>query len=107
MLGSCFIEDGPASGGWTIYPPLSALPEAIPGSKLGMTLWLISMTLFVISALLGGLNYIITVINLRTKGMTMTRMPLTVWSFLITAILGVLSFPVLVSAVALLIMVMM
>ncbi len=104
MMASCFIDDGPASAGWTIYPPLSALPEAIPGSKLGMTLWLISMTLFVISALLGGLNYIITVINLRTKGMSMTRMPLTIWAFLITAILGVLSFPVLVSCVALLIM---
>ena len=104
MLTSCFIEDGPASGGWTIYPPLSALPEAIPGSKLGMTLWLISMTLFVVSALLGGLNYVITVINLRTKGMKMTRMPLTIWAFLITAILGILSFPVLVSCVLLLIM---
>ncbi|MBK9285902.1 MAG: cbb3-type cytochrome c oxidase subunit I [Sphingobacteriaceae bacterium] len=104
MLGSCFIEDGPASGGWTIYPPLSVIPEAIPGSRLGMTLWLISMTLFVVSALLGGLNYIITIINLRTKGMKMTRMPLTMWAFLITAIIGVLSFPVLVSCVLLLIM---
>lgn len=103
MLGSCFIEDGPASGGWTIYPPLSALPEAMPGSKLGMTLWLISMALFIVSSLLGGLNYIITVINLRTKGMKMTRMPLTIWAFLITAILGVLSFPVLLSCALLLI----
>src|ERR1043165_4583191 len=83
MLASCFIDDGPASAGWTIYPPLSALPDAIPGSRLGMTLWLISMTLFVIAALLGGLNYVITVINLRTKGMKMTRMPLTIWAFLI------------------------
>jgi cytochrome c oxidase subunit 1 len=103
MLGSLFIEDGPASGGWTIYPPLSALPEAMPGSKLGMTLWLISMTLFVVSSLLGGINYIVTIINLRTKGMKMTRMPLTMWAILITAILGVLSFPVLVSCVVLLI----
>ena len=103
MLGSIFIEDGPASGGWTIYPPLSALPEAMPGSKLGMTLWLISMTLFVVSSLLGGINYIVTIINLRTKGMKMTRMPLTMWAILITAILGVLSFPVLVSCVVLLI----
>jgi cytochrome c oxidase subunit I len=103
MLGSLFIEDGPASGGWTIYPPLSALPEAMPGSKLGMTLWLISMTLFVVSSLLGGINYIVTIINLRTKGMKMTRMPLTMWAMLITAILGVLSFPVLVSCVVLLI----
>ncbi|MBS1645739.1 MAG: cbb3-type cytochrome c oxidase subunit I [Bacteroidetes bacterium] len=103
MLSSLFIEDGPASGGWTVYPPLSALPEAIPGSKLGMTLWLTSMTLFVVSSLLGSLNYIVTVLNLRTKGMKMTRLPLTVWAFLITAILGVLSFPVLVSCVLLLI----
>ncbi|MGE0568089.1 MAG: cbb3-type cytochrome c oxidase subunit I [Bacteroidia bacterium] len=104
MIGSLFVEDGPAAPGWTIYPPLSAVPEAMPGSKLGMTLWLISMTLFVVSSLLGSLNYIVTVINLRTKGMTMTRMPLTIWAFLITAILGVLSFPVLVSCVVLLIM---
>jgi cytochrome c oxidase subunit I len=103
MLASCFIEDGPASGGWTIYPPLSALPEAMPGSKLGMTMWLVSMAIFIVSSLLGGLNYIITVINLRTKGMKMTRMPLTVWAFLITAILGVLSFPVLFSCALLLI----
>lgn len=104
MIGSLFVESGPASGGWTIYPPLSALPQAIPGSGMGMTLWLFSMTLFVISALLGGLNYIITVINLRTSGMSMTRLPLTIWAFLITAILGVLSFPVLVGAVVLLLM---
>ena len=103
MLGSLFIENGPASGGWTIYPPLSALPEAMPGSKLGMTLWLISMTLFVVSSLLGGINYIVTIVNLRTKGMKMTRMPLTMWAMLITAILGLLSFPVLVSCVVLLI----
>ena len=103
MTASLFIDDGPASAGWTIYPPLSALPEAIPGSKLGMTLWLVSMTLFVVSSLLGGINYIVTVINMRTKGMKMTRMPLTIWAFLITAILGVLSFPVLVSCVVLLI----
>jgi cytochrome c oxidase subunit I len=103
MMGSLFIEDGPASGGWTVYPPLSALPEAMPGSKLGMTLWLVSMSLFIVSSLLGGLNYIVTILNLRTKGMTMTRMPLTIWAFFITAILGVLSFPVLLSAALLLI----
>lgn len=103
MLWSLFIEGGPASSGWTVYPPLSALPQAMPGSGLGTTLWLVSMTLFVVSALLGGLNYIITVLNLRTKGMTMTRLPLTVWAFLITAILGLLSFPVLVGAVLLLV----
>lgn len=102
MIASIFVEGGPASGGWTIYPPLSALPEAVPGSGMGMTLWIVSMALFIVGSLLGSLNYIVTVFNLRTKGMTMTRMPLTIWAFLITAVLGVLSFPVLFSAVLLL-----
>jgi cytochrome c oxidase subunit 1 len=97
LMSSLFVESGPASGGWTIYPPLSALPQAIPGSGTGMTLWLISITLFVVGSLLGGLNYIVTILNLRTIGMTMKRLPLTVWALLITAILGVLSFPVLLS----------
>ena len=103
MLISLFVQSGPASSGWTIYPPLSALPQAIPGSGTGMTLWLISMTLFIVSALLGGLNYIVTIVNLRTKGMSLRRMPLTIWAFFVTAILGVLSFPVLLSAALLLI----
>jgi len=103
MLCGFFVETGAASGGWTVYPPLSALPQAMEGSRLGMTLWLVSMSLFIVSALLGGLNYIVTVINLRTKGMSMTRMPLTIWAFFVTAILGVLSFPVLFSAALLLI----
>ncbi|MBS1547714.1 MAG: cbb3-type cytochrome c oxidase subunit I [Bacteroidetes bacterium] len=104
MLASLFVEGGPAGGGWTVYPPLSVLPQAIPGSGTGMTLWLFSMVLFIAGSLMGSLNYIVTVMNLRTKGMKMTRLPLTVWAFLLTAIVGVLSFPVLVSAVVLLIM---
>ncbi len=102
MIVSLFVETGPASGGWTVYPPLSALPQAMPGSGTGMTLWLVSMTLFIAGSLLGSLNYIVTIINLRTKGMAMTRLPLTIWAFLVTAILGVLSFPVLLSAALLL-----
>lgn len=104
MLSSLFIETGPAMSGWTVYPPLSALPQSVEGSGLGMILWLISMVLFIASSLMGSLNYIVTILNLRTKGMKMTRMPLTMWAFLVTAILGVLSFPVLVSAVLLLTM---
>ena len=103
MFASLFIATGPASGGWTTYPPLSALKEASMGSGLGVDLWLVSMALFIVSSLLGSLNYIVTILNMRTKGMSMNRMPLTVWSFLFTAIVGVLSFPVLVSAVVLLI----
>ncbi|WP_329807062.1 cytochrome c oxidase subunit I [Flavobacterium facile] len=103
MISSLFVESGPASAGWTIYPPLSAIEEAIPGSGMGMTLWLVSMAIFIASSLMGSLNYIVTVINLRTKGMTMTRLPLTIWAFFVTAIIGVISFPVLFSAALLLI----
>jgi cytochrome c oxidase subunit 1 len=104
MLASLFVESGPAMAGWTVYPPLSALPQAVSGSGLGMTLWLFSMVLFIASSLIGSLNYITTVLNLRTAGMKMTRMPLTIWAFFVTAVIGVLSFPVLLSAALLLVM---
>jgi cytochrome c oxidase subunit I len=97
MFYSLFISTGPFSGGWTAYPPLSALPQASIGSGAGMTLWIVSLVLFVVSVLLGGMNYITTVLNLRTKGMSLWRMPLTIWAFLVTAILALLSFPVLAS----------
>ncbi|MBS4065269.1 MAG: cbb3-type cytochrome c oxidase subunit I [Chitinophagaceae bacterium] len=103
MLSSLFVQTGPFSGGWTAYPPLSALGDASPGSKVGMDLWLVSMALFVVSSLLGGLNYIATILNMRTKGMSMTRLPLTIWALFFTAVLGVLSFPVLFSGFILLI----
>jgi cytochrome c oxidase subunit 1 len=103
MLSSFFVQKGPASGGWTIYPPLSALPKAMPGSAEGMTLWLISMVCFVASSLMGGINYVSTVLNMRTKGMDLWKMPLTIWALFLTAILGVLAFPVLVAGVVLLI----
>jgi len=102
MFASLFVQTGPASGGWTIYPPLSALGDASSGSKIGMDLWLVSMAMFIVSSLLGGLNYITTILNMRTKGMSMTRMPLTVWALFFTAVLGVLSFPVLLSGAILL-----
>ena len=104
MVASIFVEAGPAAAGWTIYPPLSALEMAQPGSGLGMTLWLVSMAFFIASSLLGSLNYIVTVLNLRTKGMSLTRVPLTIWAFFVTAIIGAISFPVLLSAALLLIM---
>lgn len=102
MVSSLFIQTGPFSGGWTAYPPLSALGDASPGSKTGMDLWIVAMAMFVVSSLLGGLNYISTVLNMRTKGMSMTRMPLTMWALFFTAVLGVLSFPVLLSGFILL-----
>lgn len=103
MLGSCFVETGPASAGWTVYPPLSALPKAMAGSGLGMTLWLVSIVIFIASGVMGNINYISTVLNMRTKGMTMWRLPLTVWALFLTAVMALLSFPVLTGAVILLI----
>jgi cytochrome c oxidase subunit I len=97
MLVSFFVPDGPAAGGWTAYPPLSYFEGQ------GLSLWLISLALFVVSTLMGGLNYITTVLNLRTKGMSMFKMPLTVWSLFFTAVIGLLSFPVLVAGFVLLI----
>ncbi len=102
MMSSIFVHTGPASGGWTMYPPLSALRQAGDGQKIGTDLWLIAMALFIVSSLLGGLNYIATILNMRTKGMSMTRMPLPIWAMFFTAVLGVLSFPVLLSGAILL-----
>jgi len=102
MMSSLFLQTGPASGGWTMYPPLSALRAAQPGSQLGADFWIVGMAMFIVSSLLGGLNYIATILNMRTKGMTMTRLPLTIWALFFTAILGVLSFPVLLSGAILL-----
>jgi cytochrome c oxidase subunit 1 len=101
MLVSFFLATGPASGGWTAYPPLNDLHQAATGSIAGVDYWLISMALFIVSVLLGGLNYVTTVINMRTKGMKMFRLPLPIWAFFLTAVIGVLSFPVLLSAAVL------
>ncbi|MFN4179042.1 MAG: cbb3-type cytochrome c oxidase subunit I [Armatimonadota bacterium] len=95
MIASFFAPGGPAGAGWTMYPPLSSVKETLPGSGLGTTLWLLSMALFIVSTTMGSLNYITTVLNLRTKGMTLGRMPLTVWAIFVAAILGLLSFPAL------------
>lgn len=98
---SFFLQTGPFSGGWTAYPPLSALPQASSGSGAGYTLWAMSIVLFIVSTLLGGINYITTVFNMRTEGLSFSRLPLTIWTFLMTAVLGLLSFPVLMSGVML------
>jgi cytochrome c oxidase subunit 1 len=103
MFSSLFLPTGAASAGWTIYPPLSALPQTSPGSGAGMTL-VVNINGFIrCFYIMGGLNYVSTILNLRTKGMSLFRMPLTVWALFFTAIIGILSFPVLVSCVVLLI----
>src|SRR5438445_1379176 len=82
-------------GGWTGYPPLSALPNAGPGQGMGMNLWITSIAIFCVGSLLGALNFITTLLNMRTKGMSLMRMPLTCWAWFTTAVLALLSFPVL------------
>ena len=104
MLGAFLVEGGAAAAGWTAYPPLSALKEAVPGSGLGQTLWLLSMALFIASFTMGGLNYLTTILNERTKGLSMMRLPLFVWTMLVSTILGLLSFPALTAAAILLLL---
>ena len=102
MMASFFVPGGPSGVGWTAYAPLSALHDPNSSSGTGLDMWVISMCLFIVSQLMGGINYITTVLNLRTKGMSMNRLPLSVWGLLFTAIMGLLSFPVLLAAFVLL-----
>ena len=97
ILSSFFVSAGAAAAGWTSYPPLSALQGAIPGSGMGQTLWIVGMVFFIASFTMGGLNFLTTILNMRTKGMSLMRMPLTMWSMMLVAILGLLAFPALVA----------
>lgn len=104
MICAFFVTGGAPLHGWTGYAPLSALPSAGPGEQLGADLWITSIAIFCIASLMGALNFLTTTLDMRAKGMTMMRMPLTVWSWFITAILGLLAFGVLLSAGILLLM---
>jgi cytochrome c oxidase subunit I len=101
MLSSFFVTGGPAAAGWTSYAPLSAVP-IYTGVDWGQNLWCISIIVLGASSLMGSINYITTIINMRTRGMYFFRMPLVVWSLFITAILLLLALPVLTTALALL-----
>jgi len=102
LLAAFLVSGGAPNSGWTAYVPLSALKEASPGSGLGQTLWLISLALLIVAFLFGSLNYITTILNMRARGLSMGRLPLTIWSLFVTAILMLLSFPVLFAAVIML-----
>jgi cytochrome c oxidase subunit I len=104
ILSAFFVTGGAPLHGWTGYPPLSALPSAGPGEGLGADLWVISIGLFCLGALMSALNFITTTLDMRAKGMTLMRMPLTCWAWFITAILGLLAFGVLLSAAILLLL---
>jgi cytochrome c oxidase subunit 1 len=98
ILAAFFVAGGAPLHGWTGYAPLSALTNSGPGEQLGADLWITSIAIFCIASLMGALNFITTTLDLRAKGMTMMRMPLTVWAWFVTAILGLLAFGVLLSA---------
>jgi len=99
-----FVIGGAPLHGWTGYPPLSALQAAGPGEGLGADLWAISIALFCVASLMGALNFITTTLDMRAKGMSLMRMPLTCWAWFLTAVLGLLAFGVLLSACILLLM---
>ena len=101
MMAGFFVPGGHAAAGWTAYPPLSAVPE-YSGVHLGQQLWLVSLILLGFSSLMGAVNYITTVINMRAPGMTWLRMPLPTWALFITAILILLAVPVLTGALIML-----
>jgi cytochrome c oxidase subunit I len=105
MCSSFFVSDGPTLGGWTQYAPLSAIGSVSgPGQGLGVVLWASSIAIFCIGQLLGSLNFITTTLDMRTKGMSLWRMPLTTWAWFITSIMGLTAFAVLMPACILLIL---
>ena len=105
LLSTLFISDGPPISGWTAYPPLSAVGrDAGPGLAAGQNLWIISLGIFCIGAMMSALNFIVTFIDMRCKGMSLMRVPLTCWSWFVTAILILLSFAVLFAAAVLLLL---
>ncbi|MEW6731164.1 MAG: cbb3-type cytochrome c oxidase subunit I [Acidobacteriota bacterium] len=102
MVAAFFVEGGAPVSGWTGYPPLSVVGDAPVG--MGLPLWVLSIALFCAASLMGALNFIVTLLNLRTKGMSLMRLPLTCWTWFTTAILSLLSFPVLLAAGVLLLL---
>jgi len=104
LIAAFFVTGGAPLHGWTGYPPMSAVQSSGPGEGLGADLWITSIAIFCLASLMGALNFLTTTLDMRARGMTMMRMPLTVWSWFITAILGLLAFGVLLSAGILLLM---
>src|SRR5246127_1583436 len=105
LIAAFFVGDGPPIAGWTSYAPLSAVgADAGPGQGFGQTLWGLPIFVFCIASLLGSLNFIATTLDLRTKGMTLSRMPICTWAWFITSCIALLAFAVLMPACLLLIL---
>jgi cytochrome c oxidase subunit 1 len=94
LVASFFVPGGPTGSGWTLYPPHTIL-DGTPGHVWGIRLMLISLALFIVGFTMGGLNYVVTVLQARTKGMTLMRMPCSVWGIFVAAIMALLAFPAL------------
>src|ERR671912_828793 len=94
LVSSFFVPGGPTGAGWTLYPPQSILPGT-PGHEYGIILMLVSLIIFIIGFTMGGLNYVVTVLQGRTRGMTLMRLPLTVWGIFTATVLALLAFPAL------------
>ena len=102
LMASFFVPGGPTGAGWTLYPP-QAILDGTPGYDMGIVLMLASLAIFIVAFTMGGLNYVTTILQARTKGMTLMRMPLSVWGIFVATILGLLAFPaLLVSAIMML-----
>ncbi len=99
LLASYFVDGGPTGAGWTLYPP-QAILEGTPGSGMGIKLMLVSLGVFIAAFTMGGLNYVTTILQARCRGMTLMRMPLSIWGIFMATVLGLLAFPaLLVSAI--------
>ena len=94
LMASFFVPGGPTGAGWTLYPPQALLPGT-PGASWGVILMLVSLAFFIVGFTMGGLNYVVTVLQARTRGMTLMRLPLTVWGIFMATILALLAFPAL------------
>jgi heme/copper-type cytochrome/quinol oxidase subunit 1 len=102
LMASFFVSGGPTGGGWTLYPPQTNL-AGTPGHDMGIVLMLISLAVFIVAATMGGLNYVVTVLQYRCRGLTMMRLPLTVWGIFVATLLALFAFPaLLVSAIMML-----
>ncbi len=97
-IAGFFAEGGAAAAGWTAYPPLSTIADAAPGSRSGQTYWLMALTWIGVSSMMGAVNYVTTIVKMRAPGMTLMRMPLTIWSLLIAALLQLFALPILTAA---------
>ena len=92
LVASFFLPEGPTGAGWTLYPP-QVITEGTPGADMGILFMLISLAVFIAGFTMGGLNYVVTILQMRTRGMTLMRMPLTIWGIFLATVMALLAFP--------------